>query len=456
MIIPDTHTLLLIFATIKLLLGFLLYLLNSRVPHIKGIKLWAYGSLITGLGFLIYLFSPYPVFATLSFAYSLLQNLCIMLGECLFFAGLQKFIGIPIKKSILLGFPLFVVVNNIVFSLIFHCGWIYLFINAFLLYILYSIAAVEFNKKQQKFVQLPSSWKFVFYSLASCALLNLIRAIFYVITKPINSFENNIIITVLILLTTICTALLTYDLILVVMSSLNDKLTEEIEFKNRLYAVIANDLRNPFETYENHVGVLKQSYNIWNSNQIKSWIYDIENVSLDSRFLVESLLSWCECQLKQNRISFYEQNIREVIDTAITHVQHLAVHKNIQILPPEHTEIKACFDTDTIRIVVENLYANIIQSTVSNGVVQTTIGCKNDKIGIIISNKDIGADAEELNKLFEIKKRDSPVGFNSNKVSGFGLLICKEFIELNGGEIMTKSTAEADNYFAFTLPLLSS
>lgn len=257
-------------------------------------------------------------------------------------------------------------------------------------------------------------------------------------------------------MTTICTALLTYDLILVVMSSLNDKLTEEIEFKNRLYAVIANDLRNPFETYENHVGVLKQSYNIWNSNQIKSWIYDIENVSLDSRFLVESLLSWCECQLKQNRISFYEQNIREVIDTAITHVQHLAVHKNIQILPPEHTEIKACFDTDTIRIVVENLYANIIQSTVSNGVVQTTIGCKNDKIGIIISNKDIGADAEELNKLFEIKKRDSPVGFNSNKVSGFGLLICKEFIELNGGEIMTKSTAEADNYFAFTLPLLSS
>jgi len=150
MIIPDTHTLLLIFATIKLLLGFLLYLLNSRVPHIKGIKLWAYGSLITGLGFLIYLFSPYPVSATLSFAYSLLQNLCIMLGECLFFAGLQKFIGNPIKKSILLGFPLFVVVNNIVFSLIFHCGWIYLFINAFLLYILYSIAAVEFNKKTKE------------------------------------------------------------------------------------------------------------------------------------------------------------------------------------------------------------------------------------------------------------------------------------------------------------------
>lgn len=456
MTIYDTHTLLFIFATIKLLQGFLLSLLDSRIPYRKGINLWVYGSFITGAGLLIYALSPYLITSTTGFVCFLLHNLFIMLGDCLFLAGIQKFIGNPIKKSMLFGLLVLTVINVIAFSSILHIAWMYLFVNTILTFALYSIVVVEAKRKLQELLQFTHIWRLTIYFLGSYAVFSLLVAVFYLISKPTNPMEDSSVMSLLIILTTICTILLMYGLVLIVMSSLNDKLTEEIEFKNRLYSVIANDLQNPFETFENHVGVFKQSHNLWNRDQIKSWIYDMENVSLDSSFLVESLLNWCECQLKQNRISFCEQNIKDVIDTAITHVQHLAVHKNIQIQAPEHSETKACFDTDMIEIVIKNLCANIIQSTASNGIIQITTGCKTDKIGIIISNKDIGIDAEELDKLFEVKKTDSSVGFNSGRLSGFGLLICKEFVELNGGKIMTRSISEAGNYFAFTLPLLSS
>jgi len=141
MITPCTHSLLFILAIVKLIQGFLLVNLKLRVDTLKGIDYWAYGSFITGVGVFIAAFYPYSATPMVDFLYFLLHNLFVILGECLFFAGFQKFIGNPIKKTILFGFPSFAVINVIVFSLIFNVVWMRLLTGSFLLYALYAIFA---------------------------------------------------------------------------------------------------------------------------------------------------------------------------------------------------------------------------------------------------------------------------------------------------------------------------
>ena len=450
MITPCTHSLLFILAIVKLIQGFLLVNLKLRVDTLKGIDYWAYGSFITGVGVFIAAFYPYSATPMVDFLYFLLHNLFVILGECLFFAGFQKFIGNPIKKTILFGFPSFAVINVIVFSLIFNVVWMRLLTGSFLLFALYAIFAQEL-KLQHKLLHLSPIWKSVFYCLCAYVVVHFVWSVFYITTRPINPVENSSMMAVLLILTTVCTSLLTYGLILVVMITLSERLAEEMRFKNKLYAIIAHDLRNPFESFVNYVGVLKQSYDTWDSNQVKSWIYDMENMSLNSRFLVENLLNWSESQLKQIGRSPHEYNVREVIDNAITQVQHLAAHKNIQIQLSQQVDCIAHFDADMIGFVIQNLCVNALRPMSLNEILQITIRRRVNKIEVFICDDCVGVD-RELGKRLDFDDFDSNQCAESNINSGFGLLLCKEFVELNGGEITVNNTAATRYCFTFTLP----
>lgn len=450
MITSDAHSLLFLLAIVKLIQAFLLVQIMLRVDKLKGIDYWVYGSLSTGIGVLISAFCPYPVSPMVGFMYSLLHNLFLIVGECAFFAGFQKFIGNPIKKGVLFGFPLLAVVNVITFSLIFNVVWMRLFVNSLLLFALYVMIAMEL-KQQYKLLRLPSIWKSVLYCLFAYSVLNLVRSVFYIIYRPTNPVDSSTTIVVLLSLIAVCTLLMTYELILVIMITLSERLAQEIKFMNKLYAIIAHDLRNPFESFVNYVGVLKQSYNTWDGDQMKSWIYDMENMSLNSRFLVENLLNWSERQLKQIRKSPSKYNMGEMIDNAITKVQHLAAHKNIQMRVSQQADSIAYFDAEMIGFVIQSLCVNVMKTMALYGILQITICKRVNKIEVSICDDCVGGH-KEIGKRIDFDTFDSICSEDSDINSGFGLLLSKEFVELNGGEITAYNIAATGYCFTFTLP----
>ena len=450
MITSDTHSLLFILAIVKLIQAFLLVQIMLRADKLKGIDYWVYGSLSTGIGVLISAFCPYPVSPMVGFMYSLLHNLFLIVGECAFFSGFLKFIGNPIRKGVLFGFPLLTAINIIVFSLIFNIVWMRLFVNCLLLLGLYVIIAMEL-KQQYKLLRLPSIWKSVLYCLFAYIVLNLVRSAFYIIYRPTNPLENNSVVVVLLSLIAVCTLLMTYELILVIMITLSERLAQEIKFMNKLYAIIAHDLRNPFESFVNNVGVLKQSYNTWNGDQMKSWIYDMENVSINSRFLVENLLNWSEGQLKQMRKSPCKYNMGEMIDNAITKVHHLAAHKNIQMRVSRQADSTAYFNADMIGFVIQILCANVMKTMALYGILQITIRKRVNKIEVSVCDDCVGGH-KEIAKRIDFDTFDSVRSGESDINPGFGLLLSKEFVELNGGEITAYNIAATGYCFTFTLP----
>jgi len=443
-------TLFLILGITKLLLAFLLLHLKIKIPNIKGMNYWVYGSFLAAAGAFIVAYFPYPAPLIVDFIYSFSLNILVVSGDCFFLAGFWIFKEKPVKKRILYGFPLLSALNVIVFSLFFHVVWIRLSINAFLLFVLYFVAAIELRKSPSKslntFFRL-NSWIFAFYAVSQ-----LTRSGLSIISHPVNPIASNSITIYLYVINGICMVLLTYNLVLVIMTTLNEELSEQIRTKNKLYAVIAHDLRNPMGDYYNYVSILKKSYNKWDDHKRENWITEMEKMTFSSRFLLENLLNWSKSQLNEIKPQPRIHNLNRFVGDVIVPIQTMADHKRISIITEDLTGTTAYFDADMIAIVLRNLFTNAIKFTPANGSIRISISTNPDKIEVAVADNGIGIENDKLALIFNQNVFSSTYGTESEKGSGFGLFLCKEFVELNRGEIIVKSTPGKGSYFAFTLP----
>jgi signal transduction histidine kinase len=121
-----------------------------------------------------------------------------------------------------------------------------------------------------------------------------------------------------------------------------------------------------------------------------------------------------------------------------------------------HNEVKhdisAYIDINTIGIVIRNLLTNAIKFTPIGGVIRITSYSEGDKINIIFSDTGIGIKSENLAYLFDVNNNASSLGTEDEKGTGLGLLLCKEFTELNKGTISAESEFGIGSRFTIRLP----
>lgn len=450
MFVINLPTLFLILGITKLLLAFLLFHLKIKIPNIKGMNYWVYGSLLAASGAFILSCFPYPAPVVVDFIYSFSLNILVVSGDCLFLAGFWVFKEKPVKKRILYGFPLLTALNVIVFSLFFHVVWIRLAINSFLLFVLYFVAAIELRKSPSKSLYTlfrSSSWIFAFYAVSQ-----LTRSGLSIVFRPENPIASNSITIYLYVINGICMVLLTYNLVLVIMTTLNEELSEQIRTKNKLYALIAHDLRNPMGDCYNYVSILKKSYHKWDDHKRENWITEMEKMTFSSRFLLENLLNWSKSQLNEIKPQPRSHNLNRIVHDAVYSIQTMADHKRISVITEVSTGTTAYFDVDMIAIVLRNLFTNAIKFTPANGSIRISTSTNQDKIEVAVADNGVGIENDKLALIFNPNVFNSTYGTESEKGSGFGLFLCKEFVELNGGEIIVKSTPRKGSCFTFTLP----
>ncbi|MCD4745167.1 MAG: tetratricopeptide repeat-containing sensor histidine kinase [Bacteroidales bacterium] len=231
------------------------------------------------------------------------------------------------------------------------------------------------------------------------------------------------------------------------------KLREVNATKDKFFSIIAHDLKNPFNAIIGFSNLLYEDFNKFNENEKKSFIKNIKDASESTFKLLQNLLDWSRTQTGKIEINPEIIDISTIVNDNISILKTNADTKNIKILSEVSFNTMAYADENMIKTVLRNLLSNAIKFTPKSGEVKIFADPFNNFIEVCISDTGIGISKENIENLFRIDKQFKTKGTVDEPGSGLGLILCKEFIEKNGGEIWAESELGKGSKFKFTLPV---
>lgn len=222
--------------------------------------------------------------------------------------------------------------------------------------------------------------------------------------------------------------------------------------KDKFFAIIAHDLKNPFSTVLGISELLAREFESFDSDSLRNFITQIYKYSNNTFNLLENLLQWSMVQTGRMPLRPKIINLKDVIEENVELLVGNARQKGISIHVSPCRNCSAYVDVNQITTVVRNLISNAIKFTPHNGM----IFCNTEDNGNywLISVKDtgIGISDTDLAKLFRIDSNHTTLGTSEEKGTGLGLILCKEFVERNGGKIWVESKVGEGSTFSFTVP----
>jgi signal transduction histidine kinase len=232
----------------------------------------------------------------------------------------------------------------------------------------------------------------------------------------------------------------------------NEELERLNELKTRLLSVVSHDVKGPLSSLK---GILYLFENqVLNPDEMKDIVGQINlQVEQVTEFL-ENLLQWVKNQLKTQEINRSRFQLNQSIQKTIELLKPIADSKKISILPFENLDIEVEADEEMIKMVVRNLVSNAIKFCNENDKIEINLQLDNSQLNVKVSIKDtgVGISHENIAQMFG-KHSVSTKGTKNEMGTGLGLLICKQYIEANGGSINVESEVDKGSNFWFTLPL---
>lgn len=221
--------------------------------------------------------------------------------------------------------------------------------------------------------------------------------------------------------------------------------------KDKFFSIIAHDLRNPIGINKQIAFLLNEKYDELNDDEVKEFIADLSNSTKMVYDLLESLLTWSRAQ--QGSINYDPQNYRleYLFETILVSTHDLLKQKNQKLKLILNENHKGFFDFNMINTVLRNLITNAIKFSYPNSEIILSSKLEENMISICIEDQGVGISESDLNKLFRIDSKVSNVGTAGEASSGLGLIICKEFVEKNGGTIWVESQLGKGSKFIFTI-----
>lgn len=230
-----------------------------------------------------------------------------------------------------------------------------------------------------------------------------------------------------------------------------EKLDQLNKVKDRFFSIISHDLRNNLTTMKLYFDLIgNKDYVPQDNGEITKQISGSVENTID---LLENLLVWASAQIKGIPIHIQKLNVHSLSQENINLLSGTAHHKNITLQNDVAEDALAYGDIDMINLVLRNLITNAIKFTGENGLVAISSYTENNKRIISIKDNGIGISPENIDKLFNQHLHPTTKGTANEKGTGLGLILCKDFVNRNGGEIWVESVKNEGTTFFFSLPL---
>ncbi len=222
--------------------------------------------------------------------------------------------------------------------------------------------------------------------------------------------------------------------------------------KDKFFSIISHDLRSPFNSIIGFSEMLCNEIEDFNKAEIKEMAESIFKTSQETYDLLNNLLEWSGTQIGKIKFEPAKTGIYDIVISTVDLLNDTAKKKNIDVSVdiPEHLQVFA--DINMITAVIRNLLSNAIKFTHEKGSIK--IGAKDTgkSVEIAITDTGVGIIKKDIDKLFRIDANISTPGTANEKGTGLGLIICKEFIALNNGDIRVESEIGKGSRFIVTLP----
>ena len=230
------------------------------------------------------------------------------------------------------------------------------------------------------------------------------------------------------------------------------KLKEINVQKDKLFSIIAHDLKNPFHQIIGLSQLLFEDAASYNMNDVKQMSEIIFRSSKQGYEILENLLEWSRTQT--DRIVFKPEriNLPETISEALSRVAMVAKQKRIEIEFEPACRCGSIADRNMVLTVLRNLLTNAIKFSKKESKVIVRLSRQNAFCKISVIDQGIGIPEQDIDKLFRIDIKYSRKGTQGEQSTGLGLILCKEFVEKNGGTLEVTSKEDEGSIFSFTLP----
>jgi signal transduction histidine kinase len=231
------------------------------------------------------------------------------------------------------------------------------------------------------------------------------------------------------------------------------ELKELNETKDKFFSIISHDLRSPFDSILGFSEVLKIDFDDLSESEIKLFIDSLYQTSRHVYNILNNLLHYSRFQLGKIDFEPKQISLKRIIDKIIEMLQGIVLKKNIHIQNNLVKDIFVFADEDMLNSVILNLTTNAIKFTNSGGKVVFSAVENEEYAKITVEDTGIGMNRETLNNLFKPSLNKSTLGTANETGTGLGLLLIKDFIIKNGGNITVESIPGKGSTFTFTLPL---
>ena len=236
--------------------------------------------------------------------------------------------------------------------------------------------------------------------------------------------------------------------------SKTEELQRTIAGRDKLYTVIAHDLRSPMGSIKMVLNMLILNLP---SEKIGAEMYELltmANQTTEDVFsLLDNLLKWTKSQIGKLNVVYQDVDLVEVTDGVIEIFSMVASLKKIRIheMKPEKMMVNA--DIDMLKTVVRNLLSNAIKFSKENSEVLVKMEEVDGMAVVSVQDYGCGISEEGQKKLLHTDTHFSTFGTNNEEGSGLGLLLCKDFVVKNGGKLWFTSKEGEGSIFSFSIPV---
>ncbi|MBP9185849.1 MAG: tetratricopeptide repeat-containing sensor histidine kinase [Bacteroidia bacterium] len=231
-----------------------------------------------------------------------------------------------------------------------------------------------------------------------------------------------------------------------------EELTLLNNVKDRFFSIISHDLRNNLTTMKLYFDLVGNK-DYTPSEDTEGLTTQISSSVENTIDLLENLLVWAQAQINKIEVKPQELNIHQLTESNFGLLGGTAHQKNITLINNCDCKSQVFADEDMINLVFRNLISNAIKFTNTGGKITVFCTQQENEACIFIEDTGVGVSKESIEKLFTKNLNPTTLGTANEKGTGLGLLLCKEFVEQNNGQISVSSVVNKGSTFKVVLPL---
>lgn len=233
----------------------------------------------------------------------------------------------------------------------------------------------------------------------------------------------------------------------------NEELRRTISNRDKMYSVIAHDLRSPMASIRM---VLNLAVSVVSPESVGEEIFSLldkaNRETEEAHDLLDNLLKWTKSQTGRLNVVYQDLDLDDIIPGVVDIFVMIAEMKKIKLqYIPSEEKISVRADNDMIKTVIRNFISNAIKFTPEGKGIEVYYKRDGDFVRICVQDHGVGISPERIDSIFH--KGETTYGTGGEEGSGLGLQLCQDFARKNGGDAMVESVLGEGSTFSFTIPL---